>query len=521
MLNKKTAQLRSFFRVNSFIKFTWMLKALNFISAVLLFLVGCNPEHHNQNAVNLPVNKEDYNYPVPEKDASINELNNYATAQWAKDNYQEALNYFSIAYQQAKKQNDEVQIANILNNLGLVHWRLGDNRSAMDCYKESNRLAEKLGLQRLTGLTFTNQALIQKEEENFKEATSNNEKAIKIFRELNFPRDLAISYNNHGQIFKNQSKNDSALQNYLKAINIYNQIDYKDGMAATYYNLAEIYSRTGEKQKAISSAIKSLKSGLEGESKVRISEGYRKLGETYEHFHEADSALKYQKKYAEFEKEILIANQSEKLIEEQAKLGNEVKNLRIQNLEKEKIIAKNRLWLIIVSILIIILFVSLIIYRRVSKIQLNKKKLELELENSQKILQIKKKELRTYIVDLSQKNSLINDLQHELSAQSNTNEIQVAQLLNQKILTDDDWDKFKTKFNAIYPEFLPKIKLLDTSVTEAEIRLLVLLKLKLSGKEMAGTLGISPQSVRVTKMRLKKKLQEENYDSVEDYLSEL
>lgn len=483
--------------------------------------MGCNPENQKKHTQNSAAETENYNLPVPEKDASIDELNNYATTQWAKDNYQEALNYFSIAYKKAKNENDEVQIASILNNLGLVHWRLGDNRAAMDCYKESNRIAEKLNLKRLLGLNFTNQALIQKEEEKYEDATANNEKAIQIFQALNHPRDLAIAYNNHGQIFKNQEKNDSALANYLKAIQIYNTIDFKDGTAATYYNLAEIYSRTGEKQKAVSSAMKSLSLGLESESKVRISEAYRMIGDTYERFDEPDSALKYQKKYAEFDKEIMVANQSEKLIEEQAKLGNEVKNLRIQNLEKEKIIAQNRLWLIVVFVLIVILIVSLIVYRRISKIQLNKKKLELELENSQKILQVKKKELRTYIVDLSQKNARINELQNELSSQSNSNELQVAQLLNQKILTDEDWEKFKTKFNNIYPEFLPKIKLFQTSITESEIRFLVLLRLKLSAKEMANTLGISPQSVRVTKMRLKKKLQEENYVSVEDFLAEL
>src|SRR5690606_35963250 len=164
-----------------------------------------------------------------------------------------------------------------------------------------------------------------------------------------------------GQIFKNQHKNDSALTNYIKAIRIYKQINYPDGMAATYYNLAEIYTRQQEKEKAVVSAVKSLESGIESQSKVRISEAYRKLGETYEFFNEADSALKYHKKSAEFEKEILEANQSENLIEQQAKLGNEVKILRIQNLEKEKIIAQNRLWLIVVSILILFLFLSMLV----------------------------------------------------------------------------------------------------------------------------------------------------------------
>lgn len=497
-----------------------MLNRKQFYWVILFLMMGCLSENKDP-AIGMKAETENYDFPAPQKDASIDELNNYATSEWGKGNYQEALQYLSIAYQKAKSSEDEKKIANILNNLGLVHWRLGDNPSAMECYKEASRLAEKHGLKRLWGLTFTNQSLIQKEENEFDKAIEYNKKAIRIFQELNSRRDLAIAYNNHGQIFKNQHKNDSALANYIKAVRIYKQIDYPDGMAATYYNLAEIYTRQNQKQQSIVAAEKSLQSGLESESKVRISEAYRKLGETYEHFSEADSALKYHKKYAEFEKEILEANQSEKLIEQQAKLGNEVKNLRIQNLEKEKLIVQNRLWFILISIFIVLLILSLIVYRRIALIKMKEKELAMRLENSQRILQVKQDELRSYILDLSQKNKLINDLQNRISAKSDKNELQVAQLLNQKILTDEDWEKFKEKFNSIYPEFIPKLKILKTSLTEAEIRLLVLLRLKLSGKEMASTLGISPQSVRVTKMRLKKKLQEDRYESVEEFLAEL
>lgn len=487
----------------------------------LVLIIGCQSKEQEPTLLKSNADSEQYNFPVPKKDADVDDLNNYATSEWGKGNYKEALNYFSIAYQKAKDANDEIQIANILNNTGLVHWRLGDNFSAMESYVESNRIAQDLGLKRLAGLTFTNISLIQKEESDFENAIENNTKAIKIFQELNSRRDLAIAYNNQGQIFKNQHKNDSALVNYIKAIRIYKQIDYPDGMAATYYNLAEIYTRQQEKDKAIFSAKESLESGIESQSKVRISEAFRKLGETYEFFNEADSALKYHKKSAEFEKEILIANQSEKLIEQQAKLGNEVKILRIQNLEKEKLIVQNRLWFILISIFIVLLILSLIVYRRIALIKMKERELAMRLESSQRILQVKQDELRSYILDLSQKNKLINELQNRISAKSDKNELQVAQLLNQKILTDEDWEKFKEKFNSIYPEFIPKLKILKTSLTEAEIRLLVLLRLKLSGKEMASNLGISPQSVRVTKMRLKKKLQVDRYESVEEFLAEL
>jgi DNA-binding CsgD family transcriptional regulator len=51
--------------------------------------------------------------------------------------------------------------------------------------------------------------------------------------------------------------------------------------------------------------------------------------------------------------------------------------------------------------------------------------------------------------------------------------------------------------------------------------LLVLIYLDLNGKEMANILGISPQSVRVCKMRLKKKLREKDINTVEELLIEL
>src|SRR5690606_30095319 len=180
-----------------------MLNRKQFYWVILFLMMGCLSENKDP-AIGMKAETENHNFPAPQKDASIDDLNNYATSEWGKGNYQEALQYLSIAYQKAKSSEDEKKIANILNNLGLVHWRLGDNPSAMECYKEASRLAEKHGLKRLWGLTFTNQSLIQKEENEFDKAIEYNKKAIRIFQELNSRRDLAIAYNNHGQIFKNQ-----------------------------------------------------------------------------------------------------------------------------------------------------------------------------------------------------------------------------------------------------------------------------------------------------------------------------
>ena len=152
--------------------------------------------------------------------------------------------------------------------------------------------------------------------------------------------------------------------------------------------------------------------------------------------------------------------------------------------------------------------------------------LETELKTSKDILQVKELELKNYIVDMSNKNMKINELQTILSqktADENDEKISsnMAQLLNQKILTDEDWKVFKEKFSVVYPYFFAKIKYLKFHISEAETRFLVLLKLNLSGKEMANMLGISPQSVRALKMRMKKKLILNGYPTVKKFIEEL
>lgn len=454
------------------------------------------------------------------EEISIDSLNNYAISEWRIGNYQKALDYITKAYKRAKATNDEEELAKVLNTLGLVHWRLENNSDAMECYTESGKIAEKLGMYRLLGLTHTNRGLILKEQHNFEQAFFHNNKAIGIFKEHGYFRDLAIALNNQGQIFKNKGIIDSARIYYLKALENYKKVNYKDGAAASYYNLSDVYLRQGSKKESLDAVQKSLKLSLEIKSKVHITEAYQKMSEIYEHFHQPDSALKYFKIYNDLNKAILVANQSNTLAKYQADMGGEVKSLQIRNLEKERELAKNRVWFIGTGIIMVLLIVAFFVYRYLSKIRYNKRKLEMELSNSKKILDVKEQELRAYIIDLTKKSVTISKLQEEVSKglPDSKNDSEVAQLLEQKILTEEDWETFKIKFKSIYPAFFSRIKQFKITLTEAEIRLIVLLYLDLSGKEMAKTLGISPQSVRVGKMRLKKKLKSEGYNSVEDFL---
>jgi tetratricopeptide (TPR) repeat protein len=480
-------------------------------AVLLLLFTSCQPENVSNGG-------------KPDTSESVKNFNDLGSEQWRMGNYQEALKQYTSAYKEAKQRGDEESMATFLNNLGLVHWRLDNNEAAMECYTESAQFAEKLKLKRLLGLTLTNRSLILKEQRNFEKAFKLNNKAIELFKASGNHRDLAIAYNNQGQIYRFRDEPDASLKFYFLSLAECQEIDYKEGEATAWQNISAAYGKKGERKKAFSAAHKCLDLSQQLNSKVRTSEAYLGLSHHHEQFNHPDSALYYHKKYYEFEKNIMESNQSERLSMYQASLGIEVKNLRIQNLQNEQQMARNRLWFMLTGIVIALLVTGFFVYRYFTKMSFKKQQLELELYNSQQIISVKERELKTYIIDLYKKNTLITQLQEKQLAALPANSedsIEVAQLLKQKILTDEDWEIFKTRFNSIYTGFFRKIKESDVPVSEAEIRILVLMRLKLNSKDMANILGISPQSVRVCKMRLKKKLLLKDFMSVEDFLKYL
>ena len=104
-------------------------------------------------------------------------------------------------------------------------------------------------------------------------------------------------------------------------------------------------------------------------------------------------------------------------------------------------------------------------------------------------------------------------LEEELANQSTikiqeteTNDFE-NQLYNQRILTNEDWTAFKMSFEKAYPGYLIRLRNKFAYLTEAEERLFIFIKLNLKSKEIAAILGISADSVKKTRSRLRKRLE--------------
>ena len=189
-------------------------------------------------------------------------------------------------------------------------------------------------------------------------------------------------------------------------------------------------------------------------------------------------------------------------------------DVEIKQLESDKIIEsgkKNIRYTILISALLLMASVAYYLLdrakrkRKIIAEQLMRSKKELN-DFTQQLL-VKSKEQDVLKKEFNSLKSLYGE-KEEL--------VELQELADSKILTNEDWDNFKLKFKSVYAHFFINFKNKGFKFSDSEERLVALEKLSLKTNEIANMLGISPDSVHTARYRLRKKLDiPKNIDIIE------
>lgn len=90
--------------------------------------------------------------------------------------------------------------------------------------------------------------------------------------------------------------------------------------------------------------------------------------------------------------------------------------------------------------------------------------------------------------------------------------------INSKI-KDDSWQRFELSFNSVNNEFTKNLVEKFSKLSASELKLSIFLKLGLSTKDIATVLYQSPNSIKVSRFRLRKKLELSNEQNLQTFLS--
>ncbi|RIH67001.1 PAS domain S-box protein [Mariniphaga sediminis] len=156
---------------------------------------------------------------------------------------------------------------------------------------------------------------------------------------------------------------------------------------------------------------------------------------------------------------------------------------------------------------------------------------QLENRNRQRLrseLEIKERELVAFLLQLSRKNELIARITQELrsiegaSAKNSREKIEkLLQLLEKTPVANVDWEMVELQLEKLHPGFMGRLLLKHSKLTQKDRKLCACLRLGLTSKEIAGLNNLTPQSVEIARVRLRKKLKLRHEIRLTNYLSQV
>lgn len=310
---------------------------------------------------------------------------------------------------------------------------------------------------------------------------------------------LAIALANYGNVKSHSGDDENAEVAYLKAIDINREIGNLRNESICKNNLASIYYDSNKDRKALESILECIEINETNNWNYLLIDNYSIAAKIYKRKNKWDEAYTYIERHYTLSDSLLGSEIQNNIahLETENKILN--KNLEISNAENAlyKAERKYKNSLIIgglVLLVMIMVFMYFLIRRKINNFLL--------------------KESRFNVRELTKTLAAKNNRIHELESKSQREKEDSSHLLPENIinpysdtiLTNEDWQSFKGAFENVYPKTIQGLRIQYPTITEAEERLFLLLKLELTSLEISHILGVLPNTVKKTRLRLRKRL---------------
>lgn len=476
---------------------------------------------------------------------------------------EDALSFYLEATAEIEKTND-YQLGFLINSeIGLMYLYRKLNDYAMEYFEKAHHNAELSNNQTYIAFSFIYIARAFSQKKQYNKAIEYYEKAIKIGQVNNYPTILASAMNETSFLFLKTGENKKALQYAKDCIKIKKTDQRIFSLGDTYrylkmYDSAYFYLN----QACLSPNIHTARSAYQALFYISQEEKDYKKAVEY-----SNKLWFYQDSIGKTDRNKALIEMQEKY--DQQKIINEN---NLSQIKKDRIIRNVLIALIILSFIIAITnylyqrkivsqkqeilekeekirYFTMKIHENETLINRNKMRIEeltIQMEGSQEIKE-QWKEQNKIRQEIQQQNEMLklenNKLQNHISnyAQSlkeKSKELEAMehlseenqylhkreaflcnQLINQtelfnkpkttKYIDDQLWQEIKEKIDLLFDNYTKRLYHQIPSLTDGDIQICCLIKLRFSNGDIANMLAISPTSVSKRKLRLKERIVQE------------
>ncbi len=457
-------------------------------------------------------------------------------------NHPEALKYELQALKIDQEIGNKFGIGAAYNNIGGIYDIEGDYTEALKNYSLSLKIEQEIGNKQGIDAGYGNIGTIYARQGKYAEAIKNQLQALKISEEEGDKSGMDNHYFNIGNTYEKEGSYTEALENYLKSIEIAKKIDEKYMIATNYWHIGRINimeKRNDEARQYLDSALFLCKNIGAKEIIRNVYNVMKMLDSAKENY---KSAFCNYKIYIAYGDSLVNEENTKRILSEQMAYDFDRKTDSIKTehakLDIKRVAEIKRKNIINYSILVILGLTIIIAFLFIRSLQIKRKKDEVTVALSEKektLLKLEKdylgeklqsanNTLEVYTQSMAEKNELLEQFKTDVEKLKNLksrelSEVRVEQLeylSKTTILTEEDWNNFRNYFEQVYKGFFIRLKEKLPDLTPAEIRLVCLTKLKLDGKQMANILGVSSDTIRITRYRLRKKLSLSESKSIDD-----
>jgi len=114
---------------------------------------------------------------------------------------------------------------------------------------------------------------------------------------------------------------------------------------------------------------------------------------------------------------------------------------------------------------------------------------------------------------LAKKNEFLQELEGEVIALKSSvdNSVgktssRISRMIQRDANNDADWEQFGKEFSSVHQDFLDRLREQYGTFSKGEMRLISLLRMNMTSKDIASTLRISNEGIRKARYRLRQKM---------------
>lgn len=479
-----------------------------------------------------------------------------------------ALVYYRTAIEQYRLIDNAKEVSGVLINVANCLGEQGKLDASMATHMSSLRLQDSLGIRgRPKAINLLNIGVLHNDLKDYKEALSYYKTAREIFEELDDATSVAevefnisLVYFDLDSLPKAQALLDKLEAFHRDAGNVYALTDVllesgknrrlsgdlagaedmllealqlatnneDEQVLGTLYNkLAGLYLQKEEYAKAEQYSWLSYQAEQASGSTIYLISDLENLSDLYARKGDFQRALDFHKQYHALSDSLLNVEKLNFIEELKEKYEAEQREKDIQilkaNAQKDKAVKYG----LIIGMALLVLALAIAIYafrQRLLKNKIKEEKLDQELAFNVKELELRKQELTAYALQLAHKNETLEKVKTDVADLGEYNRRAIQSIVNTINLNkndDESWEGFRKRFTSIHRDFESTVQQRYPTVTPNELRLMSLLKMNLSNKEIANILNISADGIKKARYRLRKKLALKTGESLENLVLSL